>query len=170
MSFRDIKMKICNKCQTTKPFTEFRPHKETKDKLTTYCKPCLREQVRNWIKTNKEYINLWQKDYRNKNKQKINASQKKWRNNNKGKKNADNSFRNASQLQRTPKWLTKEQKQEIKQFYVMASELKEVFPWTQCVDHIVPLRGKDVCGLHVPWNLQILSAKENMEKGNRYYG
>ena len=91
-----------------------------------------------------------------------------WQKRNNAQVNANTRKRQASKLNRTPAWLTKEQHAEMKEFYKMAKELETVFGWKQCVDHIIPLQGKTVSGLHVPSNLQILSAKENMEKGNRY--
>lgn len=63
----------------------------------------------------------------------------------------------------TPPWLTKEMYREMKQIY-------EKCPDGFHVDHIVPLRNWSlVRGLHVPWNLQYLPAKENMSKGNSFW-
>lgn len=73
---------------------------------------------------------------------------------------AKNAARRARKLEATPKWLTAEQHQQIKNFYETCPEGYEV-------DHIVPLMSDVVCGLHVPWNLQHLTHLDNRSKGNR---
>lgn len=85
---------------------------------------------------------------------------------NKSKTNALAAKRRAKVILRTPKWLTIEQQNQIEEFYKMAKELEKVFPWKQHVDHIIPLQGKNVSGLHTPWNLQIMSEKMNKQKSN----
>jgi len=71
-------------------------------------------------------------------------------------------------LKATPQWLTKPQAEQINNFYWLAKDLKAVSGQDYHVDHIVPLQGKNVCGLHVPWNLQVLPSDINLSKGNRY--
>lgn len=68
----------------------------------------------------------------------------------------------------SPKWLSKEQKQQMRDIYIEAKLLTKNTEIPHHVDHIVPLKGKLVCGLHVPWNLQILTAEQNLRKRNRH--
>lgn len=74
----------------------------------------------------------------------------------------------ASKLQRTPAWLTDFDKLKIKCLYSVAAMLtrENNEPWH--VDHIVPLQGKLVSGLHMPSNMQLLRGKENISKHNRF--
>ena len=67
----------------------------------------------------------------------------------------------------TPKWLTAEQKLEIRFHYRMAIALSRATKIPHAVDHIIPLQGEDVCGLHVPWNMQVLTQDENLKKSNK---
>lgn len=67
----------------------------------------------------------------------------------------------------TPAWLTQEQRNDIKQLYIEARKLTKLTGVKYEVDHIVPLINDDVCGLHVPWNLQVLSKDENLKKSNK---
>jgi len=68
----------------------------------------------------------------------------------------------------TPKWLTEQQQEQIKQFYLLARDCFITSGQRYDVDHIVPLKGKTVCGLHVPWNLQVLPKDINMSKKNKF--
>lgn len=91
-----------------------------------------------------------------------------WGRRNKPKRAEATRRRNAARDMRTPPWLTDLQKSEMLQFYKRAADLKASGLGSHHVDHIVPLRGANVSGLHVPWNLQVISDHENMRKNNRY--
>jgi hypothetical protein len=81
---------------------------------------------------------------------------------------AKQNARRAMKLQAMPKWLTQKQRAEIKALYRKARELSTTTLFQWHVDHIIPLNGTNICGLHVPWNLQLLPAEINSSKGARY--
>ena len=70
----------------------------------------------------------------------------------------------------TPPWLTKEQKNAMKQLYIEAQRLTKLTGERYVVDHIVPLINDEVCGLHVPWNLRVITQDENLVKSNKLEG
>jgi hypothetical protein len=70
----------------------------------------------------------------------------------------------------TPTWLTPEQLTEIRNFYSRASNLSKESGIRHHVDHIIPLTHPEVCGLHVPSNLQVLTESENTRKKNKFDG
>jgi 5-methylcytosine-specific restriction endonuclease McrA len=67
----------------------------------------------------------------------------------------------------TPPWVTKEQKLQIRQLYLEAQRLTKLTGERYVVDHIVPLLNDSVCGLHVPWNLRVMTQEENLRKSNK---
>jgi 5-methylcytosine-specific restriction endonuclease McrA len=77
------------------------------------------------------------------------------------------SLRRRRFRQATPKWLTAEQRMEIRLKYRLAIEISRATDKRYAVDHIVPLQGEEVCGLHVPWNLQVILQEENLKKSNK---
>ncbi len=64
-----------------------------------------------------------------------------------------------------PAWLSEDEHAEIEAIYIEARQRSAETGVPHQVDHIVPLRGKTICGLHVPWNLQVLTASANRAKG-----
>ena len=67
----------------------------------------------------------------------------------------------------TPKWITPEQKLAMRQLYLNAQALTKMTGERYVVDHIIPLISPDVCGLHVPWNLRVITQEENLKKSNK---
>ena len=164
-------MKHCYKCKTCKDESLFGKNKSKADGLATECKDCKRSVDREyaaknrevakqrasaWYYDNKEYALKARKEYRS-----------NWNKENRHKRNAVENKRRAFKLNATPKWLSKEQLQQIESIYWLARLQQELTDEQYHVDHIIPLQGKTVCGLHVPWNLQVLKATENLSKGNR---
>jgi hypothetical protein len=81
-----------------------------------------------------------------------------------------NLYRKAQVKRATPKWLTDAQWGEIDAFYNEARRLTAETGVDYTVDHIVPICGKTVSGLHVPWNMQVATADDNFAKSNRFTG
>jgi 5-methylcytosine-specific restriction endonuclease McrA len=91
---------------------------------------------------------------------------KTWKKENRGQVLHLRKYERMRLLQRVPKWLSKAHKQSINEIYSTARLVSEMTGELFHVDHIVPLRGKNVSGLHVPWNLQVLRAHDNLIKHN----
>jgi hypothetical protein len=83
------------------------------------------------------------------------------------KVNAALAARRAKKLRATPPWVNPK---DILPFYEHAHRLTVATGIIHSVDHIMPLNGKTASGLHVPWNLQVVTLVENMKKGNRLAG
>jgi len=106
-------------------------------------------------------------NYRKTNLCKIKKIKKNYRKNHKDKIYSDAAKRRATKLNATPQWLTDDHKKQITKIYKNCLKISEQTGVQHHVDHIIPLKGKEVCGLHVPWNLQILTATENISKNNK---
>ena len=93
------------------------------------------------------------------------AAVKEYNRNNKAKILAHRTKRKIKIKRATPSWVDFE---AIKKIYIKRQVVSERTGIQHHVDHIVPLLGKNVCGLHVPWNLQVIPAADNLRKSNKY--
>jgi hypothetical protein len=127
----------------------------------------------------KDKVAAYRKEYEKANKDRIAARRaarlaesrevkRIWRKNNLGLVLADCANRRAAKIQRTPAWLTEFDKLKIKCLYQLAAMRNRESDQKWHVDHIIPLQGEFVSGLHVPDNLRVIPALDNMRKSNLY--
>ena len=114
----------------------------------------------NWQRENRDKTKKYREDYKKKNPEKVKQTARDYNKKYPAVRAFHSAKRRAAKLQATPPWLTEEHWGQIRSLY-------EACPKCFHVDHIVPLQGKTVSGLHVPWNLQIIPAEDNLRKSNR---
>ena len=153
----ELGVKTCSICNEELPVSLFQMKKRTRKDGTSYrslssmCKKCKNKKSAEYRASpqGKDVIKTYRQSPEGKAKSKRESVLRKRRN-----------------RKATPKWLTKEQKQQIVDTYELMRDCRAVTGEDYHVDHIVPLRGKNICGLHVPWNLQVLPAYVNINKSN----
>lgn len=191
-------MKTCNKCCIEKLKTEFYRNKSRKDGFDYQCKECSSKQKKQYyidnreiilqrcseyVINNKDKVAKTSADYYKKNKETILSNNACWREDNKArmqglvkewakhnrdKRNTSAAKGRATKRNRIPNWLTANHKEQIKKTYSIAAWLTQNTEIIYEVDHVVPLHGASVSGLHVPWNLQVITKKDNREKSNKW--
>jgi len=176
-------MKQCACCKEIKPFTQFCKNAKKKDGYHYYCKICHSASNKKWRDENLEQARATSAEYRKANREKCHAASKAWEKANPEKVKAWRARynkENTGYLQdkcvkhrlgkknRTPAWLTESDWLHIKCKYQVAAMYNRegLDKWE--VDHIIPLFGKNVSGLHVPSNLRIIRSIDNKRKANKY--
>ena len=139
-------MPQCTKCQTISDNFTQDPRKI--NGLASQCRKCKNLYDAQRAEKRQSYFSIYKKN----NPQKYTQSSAKHK---------------AAKLLRCPNWLTELHLTQIQIFYDSARALTAEFGIPMEVDHIIPLQGKNVSGLHVPWNLQVITKKENCFYGNR---
>jgi hypothetical protein len=161
-------MKLCKKCLTET--TSFNKDKSRPDGLQAYCRPCSSAIKKRHYLENKERVlakNAANAHKYSETPEQLRAKYSRYKKRHPDRVNARNRLRSARKINATPPWLTEEHKTQMAEKYWLARDLQCVSGEQYHVDHIIPLKGKDVCGLHVPWNLQVLPAYINLAKSNK---
>jgi hypothetical protein len=165
-------MKTCCKCNNTKEFSLFALNKSTKDGYAKWCKDCFSE----YRKSNKEKIALQNFNYYEKNKESCSQKSKEYRKNNfnriseykaQWKKNNKDKVAVQRHKRRVPSLLNEFDEFVWREAHCLSTLRSEIIKGVWHIDHIVPINHKQACGLNNGFNLQVVPAVWNMQKGNR---
>ena len=180
-------MKTCTKCKQQKPLDLFNKNSKAKDGFQYHCKQCKLEYQRNnsnrnavvakYREANKElcnarsvvsqakkrdYYNAKMREWSAHNREHLLARRRAWYEENRALEVARKRKR-AGRIQHDLALLSKAEQAEIQGLY----DFCRIFPRFE-VDHVVPLTHDLVCGMHVPWNLQVLPVSVNRSKSNKF--
>jgi hypothetical protein len=171
-------VKRCSGCKTEKPESEFHKNRSEKDGFQRHCKECNRKS---YLLNKEKIINLLKEKYDSEKKSKYDKERRlkkgdqlraydKLRSKNKERialalKNT--ALRRAGIKKRIPKWFGEFDSFVLKEAFHLAVLRNNATKIKWHVDHIEPLSGKVVSGLHVAQNIQVIPAAFNMYVKNR---
>lgn len=151
-------MKTCLICQTAKSLAFFSPLRQGRDGWHPWCDDCRSEYNKARYREGKVKRGYIRKSAVTLLPYTPPTSKEELRDNDPGYRAAESAWRKLHQLNRVPPWV---EFRDTVPLYALAKKFK------MSVDHIVPIKGDGVCGLHVPWNLQLLTRSENSRKGRK---
>ena len=131
-------------------------------------KELTKQRAKEWAENNPEKRYAIHRKNKEKDRENHNARNKIWWSQNKPKRASYQAKRRAALLQRTPSWLTEDDLWIIEEAYKLAALRTQILGFSWHVDHIIPLQGKHVSGLHVPTNIQVIPGSDNVRKHNSY--
>ena len=150
--------KTCSSCNKTQPISAYHCRNRKRRDNSTYksyraeCRTCRNYKSKAYRGDNQSVIKAY------------NATPKR-----KADKASRNRLKKLSKSHNAiPNWLSNEHKQQIRDIYIHMQDCRAITGEEYHVDHIVPLQGESVCGLHVPWNLQVLPSDVNVSKSNKW--
>ena len=167
-------MKTCNRCKIERPTTEFYKKPTAKDGLFWWCRDCHKQYVKKAYHektasdTYREKERLRIRTYHSQNPEKVRRWYENYKQFNTAKLTANARRYVLMREKRTPRWLQEDDFWLMEQAYELAGLRTKMFGFPWHVDHVLPLRGKLVSGFHVPHNLQVIPARDNRRKSNRF--
>ena len=151
---------LCRACKTTKMSKEEMARRAVDPEFRARRNEVMR------VRQNAQYQN--DAEWRERVKARTKAASKVWKVTNRLLVNAAYKKRYAAKKHRTPSWLTADDSWMMEQAYELAQLRNKATGLEWHVDHIIPLQGAEVSGLHVPSNLQVILATENLAKGAKW--
>lgn len=124
----------------------------------------IRERKRQYRQANKDKIREYNQRYNARKPEVLSNAREKWLAANPERAAENKARRKAIEKHAMPKWADRN---AIENIYKQRIELEKVTEMQWHVDHIIPLQGKTICGLHIAENLQVLPATVNMQKSNK---
>jgi hypothetical protein len=159
--------KICCRCRAEKSLSEFNKDRQFKDGLRPFCRECSKIEWSERYEKNKEKERQRKASFYKNNREKILGKTSNWLKENRSYGTMKVAKRRADQNRSKPAWLSEIHLQQIRWYYQAAEMFTSQTGIVNHVDHIHPIKGVGFCGLHVPWNLRVITGSENSSKSNK---